>query len=461
MSPSNAARIDFSVVQGLLVRPYTHPVSCHLLARFDGPPAARAFLKALVPSLTSALPWPEDQKPQRLMNIALSYKGLEAAGALSPAALACLPGDFQQLPSAAALGDVGSGPLWWNNQRAEDFHCLVSLWADTPATLSAFIADVEHEAKAGTTLLKVRPDGDHIRGALFTQMRQLHFGYNDGISSPDIDWADTGSAAKVNYRHYLLGRGIAGDPTSSDPLSGQGAERDEAARFIRDGMFLVFRVMHQDVAGFNQFLESNARLLAPILEWSEADTANWLAAKMLGRWRTGESLVLDPEGLNPADALRNDFDYDKDPVGESCPPSAHIRVVNPRSEPIDDSDLPVPRLLRRGMPYGDPLTGTVDDGKERGLIGMFLCNSPRAQFEKLMSWIKRNDFSDVFKGNRRAQDALLGNREVDGASKEFRIPTKSKGVLTAKGLTTFVRARGTAYFLLPSLPALRRLAGAE
>jgi deferrochelatase/peroxidase EfeB len=450
--------IDFNEVQGLIVRPFTHPVSCHLPVRFDTADGASKFLKALMPWVTSARPM-VGAPPPRLLSVALSYKGLETAAALSPAALACLPGDFQSPPGPEDLGDDGLGPLWWDRDQAGQMHCLVSLWADGDATLTSFVGEVEgRAADAGVSVLRLRPDKGHIRGALFSKKRQLHFGYFDGISAPDVDWADTGAPDKVNYRNYLVGRGTEADRSSCLPLSGQGPALDEAAAFIRDGTFMVFRVMHQNVAAFNLFLETNARLLAPALKMSEADTAEWLAAKMLGRWRGGEPLVLRPDRPDPAFALRDDFDYDKDPLGVSCPPSAHIRVVNPRSQPIDAPDRPVPRLLRRGMPYGDPLSGTVDDNRERGLIGMFLCDSPRARFEKLMSWIKRNDFSDVFKGNRRAQDPLLGNRGLPSASTEFRIPVPG-GEVKAVSLTTFVQPRGTAYFLLPGMSALRRFAG--
>jgi hypothetical protein len=59
---------------------------------------------------------------------------------------------------------------------------------------------------------------------------------------------------------------------------------------------------------------------------------------------------------------------------------------------------------------------------------------------------------------KRFSDSFLGNRDLPLASKEFLIPTPN-GPLRATGLTTFVRPRGTAYFLVPSVRALRQLAG--
>src|SRR5262249_56947207 len=132
---------------------------------------------------------------------------------------------------------------------------------------------------------------------------------------------------------------------------------------------------------------------------------------------------------------------------------ANIVVYTRRDHQTDEPHMPIPRVLRRGMAYGPPLEGEVDDGVDRGLIGLFLCSSLGFQFEKLLDWINRNDFSSVFT-DLRAQDPLLGNRDLPLASKEFSIPTP-KGPLVATGLTTFVRTRGTAYFLVPSVRALR------
>jgi deferrochelatase/peroxidase EfeB len=460
VSPPVPIRIDLDNVQGLIVRPYTHPVSSHELVRFPSPAGARAFLAALVPSVTSGRPWGADV-PRRLLNVGLSFTGLQAAGALSPDALTWLPDDFRTLPPPETLGDTGGPPPWWDATRAADFHCLVSLFADTPASLDAFLGDVEGAARGtGVNLLHVRPDGERLRGALFTQKRQLHFGYFDGISAPDIGWADPVAPPQVDFRHYLLGYGTDAIQSTPRPIPGAPPALDEAVRFVADGTYLALRVLYQDVAAFNRFLEDNARRLAPVVGRSQADTAEWLAAKMLGRWRTGEPLALCPDRPDPACSLRNDFDYTDDPHGRKCPPSAHIRVVNPRSQPIDPPHRPVPRLLRRGMPFGPPLPGTRDDGQERGLIGLFLCNSLRTQFEKVLTWVNRNDFAPVFTelGTLRGQDPLLGNRTLSLASQDFLVPMAA-GMVKGVGLTTFVQSRGTAYFLLPGLKALRHLAG--
>jgi hypothetical protein len=108
------------------------------------------------------------------------------------------------------------------------------------------------------------------------------------------------------------------------------------------------------------------------------------------------------------------------------------------------------------MPYGPALEGFADDGQDRGLIGLFLCNSLSRHFEKAVDWINRNDFSPAFP-DFHAQDPLLGNRAEPLASADFRLTPD--GAMRAVGLTTFVRTRGTAYLFVPGIHALRQLGG--
>jgi hypothetical protein len=71
-----------------------------------------------------------------------------------------------------------------------------------------------------------------------------------------------------------------------------------------------------------------------------AEEEELIAAKMVGRWRSGAPLVLAPDRDDPAlgaDGNRNnDFGYADDMKGLKCPFSAHIRRVNPRDALKDD-----------------------------------------------------------------------------------------------------------------------------
>ena len=443
--------IDPDNVQGIVASGYTHPVSRHLLFRFGSADGARAFLRGL-PPVTSAADWEKDQPP-RLVNVGLSFAGLGTTRVLSDAALGRFPPDFKNGPTPDRLHDTG--PPWWNNVPVADLHCLVILYGLHKGDLDGLTETVLATAAAtGTQHQLVRANRQTIDGALLAPPRRLHFGYLDGFSGPSVAWKDPAVDPHVDFRNFLLGYSTS--DIESFPHNAGFAADDEAVAFARDGSYGAFRLMYQDVAAFNRFLIDNACRLAPALKMSPAETAEWLAARMLGRWRDGRPLVLDPTGTDPKVHPEDAFTYAADGDGQRCPFSAHVRVVNPRDERIKESHAPVPRVLRRGMPYGPALEGTRDDGVDRGLIGLFLCADLTGQFAKLVDWINRNDFSNVFT-DLRAQDPLLGNRDLDLASTDFLIPTPG-GTLTATGLTTFVRTRGTAYFLFPSIQALRQLA---
>jgi deferrochelatase/peroxidase EfeB len=92
-----------------------------------------------------------------------------------------------------------------------------------------------------------------------------------------------------------------------------------------------------------------------------------IAAKMVGRWRSGVPLVLAPEHDDPelgTDPNRNNnFSYADDMQGLKCPFSAHIRRVNPRDALKNDLvAVNLHHFLRRGSNYGPPLPeGVLED----------------------------------------------------------------------------------------------------
>jgi deferrochelatase/peroxidase EfeB len=86
-----------------------------------------------------------------------------------------------------------------------------------------------------------------------------------------------------------------------------------------------------------------------------------MAAKMVGRWRSGCPLALSPDRDDPEiakDPLRNDaFGYaDDDLKGLKTPAGSHIRRVNPR-DALRDSivNTRLHRIFRRGATYGPML----------------------------------------------------------------------------------------------------------
>jgi deferrochelatase/peroxidase EfeB len=187
---------------------------------------------------------------------------------------------------------------------------------------------------------------------------------------------------------------------------------------------------------------------------SAADAREWVAAKLIGRWRNGSPLEISPDGPDPATCESEGFGYALDPDGMKCPFAAHTRVSNPRDQELFPTDEPVPRIIRRGAPYGAPVD--VDPNADRGLIGLFLCGALAAQFELIYAWMNTNNFSDVFSPNFDTQDAMLANRQVAGADTSFTMPTPHGPIQVT--LPQFLTTRGTAYCLLPSMSSLRAIA---
>jgi deferrochelatase/peroxidase EfeB len=190
---------------------------------------------------------------------------------------------------------------------------------------------------------------------------------------------------------------------------------------------------------------------------SSPEEEELIAAKMVGRWRSGAPLVLAPEHDDPKigrDPNRNnDFSYSDDMQGLKCPFSAHIRRVNPRDALKDDLvAVNLHHIMRRGTNYGPPLPEGIleDDGVQRGGVFLLVGAYIKRQFEFLQSqWVTDGNF--IRMGTE--QDPLIGNNEGDGM---FTIP-KRPVRRRLHGLPRFVVVRGGEYLFMPGLRALKWL----
>jgi deferrochelatase/peroxidase EfeB len=219
----------------------------------------------------------------------------------------------------------------------------------------------------------------------------------------------------------------------------------------RNGTFVGFRKYQSRVGAFNRFLHDNG---------ATEEEREFLAAKLVGRWRSGAPLVLAPEADDPdigADPQRNnDFSYANDPRGRQAPLGCHIRRMNPRDTPLERlTDVSIHRLIRRGTTYGRPYDpdalGKEDDDAPRGAIFLFISAKAMATMEFLQQeWINDGDFIGV--GSER--DPIIGRQE-EGAI--FTIP-KDPVRRRVHGIDTFNVLRGGEYLFMPSLSALKWLA---
>ena len=213
----------------------------------------------------------------------------------------------------------------------------------------------------------------------------------------------------------------------------------------RNGSYLAYLRMEEHVGAFRDFLRQHGKT---------REEQELIAAKLMGRWRSGAPLVLAPQKDDPAlgaDLQRtNDFDYGTmDPYGYGCPVGSHIRRMNPR----DTADnMQRHKMIRRGGTYGPPLPEDApEDGVERGIAAFIGCASLVRQFEFAMNvWVNDPKFKDL--GNER--DPFIGTQDGTFDMTIPKRPIRKK----IKGLPAFTTVRGGAYFFLPGIKALRFLA---
>lgn len=460
-------------VQGNILRGYTLQFVRHLLLEVTDRALARRFLAAAaaedrpatdatggVPRITRAADW-EDRLPVRF-NIGLTFEGLRALG-VSDRNLASFPLDFRQgMPRRAEkLSDFGdSAPENWHAafRQPERLHIVATIYAREASQLDPVQAEVEKSF----TLLGLfdgfsRPDG------------KVHFGYVDGISQPRFEGVHDPAMDGVNEPFDPLGTVLLGHPTHFEGLEFEVPSPPELGE---NGAFNAFRVLKQDVAAFEAFLDRAAdflvdhphvdRLLPAGAEKHVIRGASRrealrevVAAQMLGRWRNGVPYALSPTAQLPdppanPHSLTN-FEYGRD---SACPAGAHMRRANPRGGHIVQRVANrTRRLVRRGVPYDLAPELSGDGMPEQGLLGNFIGASISGQFEAVMcDWLNLGLQDPDITGT---NDPLLGANAVETSAFDLRL--RKGGSIRLTGFPRFVITRGGAYTFLPSLPAIRYL----
>ncbi|HEX8571262.1 MAG TPA: hypothetical protein VF759_00770 [Allosphingosinicella sp.] len=452
--------VDTNDLQGMVLGNIRYPLVRRLIFSMSDPGGAEGHARALQRFVTKLRPLilfgtnARTEARGWVANISFAHGALKA---VKPDICGELESAFLKPPDPEGLGDAGaSAPAnWWEKQfRGEDVSCFVHLHAVDDAQLEAATAEVLSEARgAGLAELIPRASGERLDGRFLGRGpaggARLHFGYVDGLSNAKIAWnAAPNPERPVDFRSVVLG--YYDDDFPCAPA------RDPAAEFVRDSSYLVFRWVYQDVATFERFLTATGPKLFPALPARLA--REMLAAKIMGRWRDGAPLIRSPQ-VPAAGRENEEISFAGDLNGLLCPVSSHIRVMNPREQPLFGlaRTTGIPKVVRRGMPYGPALKGEKDDGLDRGILGMFVCASIREQFIRLAGWGARNNFSNVFPAHGRDQDALIGNRSVAGATRTFTIPMGRTGGGTVRDLPDFIRTKATQYLLMPSGRTLTRL----
>ncbi len=436
--------------------------------------------KKLLSDIVARIAFGEKALDEQAWQIAFTYRGLSRLGLSDDSA------DDQIFPNvfcqgvdgearARILGDSGESHrdhwYWGSGDKQVDF-----------ALLGYFDSDKRSETENKKLAKLLSKHGARLISEQECKVERNDldvpiepFGYADGISQPIIK--GTGKAQGSDQTDQLIAPGefLCGYPDERDNVSPSPVVRvskdrrnvlpqelnqnreDTRKDFGINGSYLVIRQLAQKVNEFEDFCEKSAEQLNRQNDSNE-HSAEWVGAKMIGRWKDGRPLVRhtrqhvssdkQPYKLSEKD---NDFRYRReDPQGLNCPLGAHVRRANPRDSLGDDIETQIGlsnrhRVLRVGRPYRNA------DTDEQGLMFMCLNADIERQFEFVQqTWLGNTSFHD-----------LMGESDVFNSgkcpmSKRFTIPT-AQGRKTVSGLEQFVVTKGSGYFFMPGRQALQFL----
>ena len=525
LKPAIRSDIDIADIQAIVWSAFDSLKGArYMMLRVTDARAARQWLGGIEPTSLGGL-YDKDGvtvRQDKVVQVALTAAGLGALGVkdvenLAPEFLEGMAGHPNR---SQRLGDIGANApdKWAWGYKDREPHVLLVLFAGDDAHVEALAAG--HKAKAEESGLS------EIATLSASDLGDKEpFGFTDGVSQPSFDWEaprKPGTAADRDYTNLLaLGEILLGyrneygllterPSVPSGEKAGhlpQGVHPPSRRDLGRNGSYLVFRQLAQDVDGFWQWVGEEAKRVNV--------KPNELAEAMVGRKLNGDPLDdltrgRSIPGIDISDGERNGFLYDTDPDGLSCPLGSHVRRANPRTGDapggrrgmIDNllttlgltvrrqkkptsSTLPWPlnntiwpfvrlqddavasarfhRILRRGREYVHP-TESGEDDIERGLHFLCLNANIARQFEFVQgAWIASAKFA-ALSGE---QDPLLGNREPFPNPPVSVAPQKTDGFSRpgappsckySSGLPQFVTVRGGAYFFLPGLAALKWIA---
>ncbi|WP_432850528.1 Dyp-type peroxidase [Amycolatopsis sp. CA-161197] len=440
--PRGRVTVELDDIQATVLRYRPEPYyGTHVMLHVDDARAGRELLRELAPRIDSAADWWHAREPW--IAAALTYSGLAALG-VPEDSLQSFPEAFRVGMAARAheLHDYGANdPQHWDREFGTGaIHVAVSVFSDSEEKWRRTMdtARRHYEGRPGLRVLTAQDFG--------AQPGDLNpLGYRDSIGQPAIEGSGIeplpGQGMAIKAGEFILGYpGEAGVPLP--------APRPEVLG--RNGTYVGLRKYQSRVGAFNRFLHANAQT---------HDERELLAAKLVGRWRSGAPLTLAPDRDDPAlgaDPLRNnDFTYAADQHGRQVPRGSHMRRMNPRDTKMSVLvDVNIHRIIRRsttfGAPYDPDALSQQDDETPRGLYFVFLSAKAMATMEFLQQeWINNGNFMSL--GDERDPNVGL---QQDGAI--FTIP-HAPVRRRIHGLETFNVLRGGEYFFLPSLTALRWL----
>jgi len=519
--PRPPAKLQTSQIQSLVFGGlgFMPHGACLLFDLPEDEARARAFVARLYPCTAFG----DGRKLRRnsVLTVALGGRALERLGLPRECVSGFPPAFLEGMGTdgrARILGDTGEdAPEKWRwGRQASDVALLVY------GVTEADVAGLEREVCAAATANGM---GEPYRIPLAPAEKPSiePFGFVDGVSQPVIRGTDQANRSNdpihlVEPGEFVIGypdnRGNLppqpelsplADPRNLLPLADGsrafGTSVVESPRAIaRNGTFLVIRQLEQDVDAFNAYCEKEAIALAARLPEPYEVDADFVAAKLLGRWKDGSSLVRNPyypfedeiKRKAKRDAAReqvapephatktpetarpetapggstsipsptvassyqdNDFLYGvEDPQALRCPVGAHIRRGNPRDtlQPGSLEQVAISnrhRIRRVGREY------RPEPGGKPGLLFMCLNGDIERQFEFVQqTWLA----NPGFQGLAGQQDPLIADRTK--GSNGYLIPSND-GPARLAALPSFVKTLGGGYFFMPGRSFLAWLGG--
>lgn len=479
-APLPIEQLETGEIQSLFFGPFGSLGHAHMLAIAVPEGLSRARRKAWLEFVVKQTSFGDGVPPARAMTVAFGPDGLRRLGlegGVDDNPLDTFPVAFRHgmgnPERSRILDDLGESVpqkwQWGSPQKPVDV--VVVCYAESPEKLKTEIGTAKRKmTAAGVKLVSELPLAVKRDGKRAVE----HFGFVDGVSQPIVRGtarANIGAPPMhlVAPGEFLFGyrdeHGFYPASPSVDASLDRSGILSPVRRnrqipglpppprdFGRNGTFLVVRQFEQHVDTFHDYCKAAAMHAASETD-NPAITPRWVAAKMLGRWPDGTSLVRNPDG-RPGRSADNDFAFGvEDPQGHRCPLGSHVRRSNPRDSLGEDRETQIRigkrhRIIRVGRSYQkqDKKGGKV----EKGLLFMCLNADIERQYEFIQqTWVS----STSFQGLVAEKDPTIGSRDSAG---RFTIPSWEK-VTVLQGIPQFVTTRGGGYFFMPSWSALRFL----
>ncbi|GAA1961023.1 Dyp-type peroxidase [Kitasatospora viridis] len=475
-------------IQGDVLAGFKKDQMVLLLLTFGDPLQARAWLRRLTPRIATTRQvatfnqaFSDARKrsggdPSALratwLGVSFTYHGLAKLIGKAPypqADATTTLGAFQQGPvvRADAMGDRDdSHPSRWlfgNNKTEEQVHAVLTIASDGVEDLQGAITEQRELAARYGLSIVFEQHGATLKGS---RRGKEHFGFKDGVSEPGVTDFDEPDPLMPEWvkdhpgtRLIPAGEFVVGHPTIDDTPEALPA-------WAVNGSFQVVRRLAQDVPGWWAQIARQLPVLKKAKAIPDDATVEWVAARVVGRWRSGTPVATCPNADQPFNTVAandNKISYLNDLEGHVTPLFSHLRKTNPRDglqehpgdKPFDEKPvMDRRRIIRRGSPYGAPFDpaseGPGGPDESRGLL--FVCYQRELvrQFEFIQNrWIDNSDFPPN-RPNKPGPDAMVG---FDGAVDWER----DGGDPVQLSFQRFVRTEGAVYAFLPSLTMLNAL----